>query len=340
MTLQELTRLLNLQTQTGFSGESVPISNEQIISAIQSQYSPVQPLQGDAEYGANRYADWINASQPSITEYGRQLQSQAPIYSPQDFVEQQSSAKAKDLIDLLSNLGSSGNSNRYSELMTNAAGQAGLEALKSTDQASQLVGLLGMLGLPGLLLKPAIGSAEAKAANDVMTVLKAYGGEPTKDASQLVGAFQSLVPFGLLGKQDAVLAAKSLGKAFENNTQLMSGYLDAATNPDIGRIVDSLASNAESGLTPAQYGAIGASVGQDIHNAIANGMNYSDAVTNVANNLGINTIGNYGQGSTPLTNPVTPEYVPSSSYNVSQGDSGNSSSYNTYTGGNFTGTGW
>ena len=289
MTLDELTRLLNRQ-QPGFQGPYTPVSYSDIIGAIQGQYTPVNPAMSAVPSGAQRFINQaaIPAQAPMI-EYGRQFQSAGPVYKPQDFVEQQAAQNAKSVVDAIS-AQPTRSSSSYSESLSapSSVGQAGLEALGSTGTVNTLAGILGMINpAMGLMLKGATGAAEAKAANDVMTALRAYGGEPTKDASQLVGAFQSLVPFGLLGKQDAVIAAKSLAKAFENNTQLMAGYMDAATNPDIGRIVDSLAANAETGLTPAQYGAIGASVGQDIHSNIANGMSYQDAVNEVSSSYGV-----------------------------------------------------
>jgi len=309
MTLEELTRLLNQQSLQGFSGQSAPIGYDQIISAIQSQYQPASFAPVSTQSGAKRFITGQEFSQPSFVEYGRQLQDQPPLYVPQDFAEQQAALKAKEAENALTETGSSGVSSSYNPAVNESVGQAGLEALQSISHAGNVSGLLKMLGLENIFSKPVIGAAEAKAANDVMTAVGAYGGTTPGEASQIVGALQAMAPFGMLGKQDSVVAAKALGEAFDNNTQLMAGYFDAATNRDIGQIVDSLASNSETGLTPAQYGAIGASVGSDIHNEIANGMNYYDAVTKVANDLGVNTIGNYGQGSLPLTNPVETQYV-------------------------------
>ena len=87
MTLEELTRLLNQQTQYGFTGQAAPISYDQIIQAIQGQYQQpqIQPMQPSIGYGAERFINQPISTPAQFVEYGRQFQQQTPSFIPSVF---------------------------------------------------------------------------------------------------------------------------------------------------------------------------------------------------------------------------------------------------------------
>jgi hypothetical protein len=173
-----------------------------------------------------------------------------------------------------------------------------------TDPAQQLIALQNpitqaLLSLAPMGLGGAIsGFAGANAANQFNQIAGLYGGQVPGQISPALAALQGL--FGYT--PDAITAAQTLANQFnmgEDTTGVFAGYMQAATDPVLGGIVNSLAEQAgPNGLTPQEYGVIGQAIGQQIQETMtANpGLSYESAGALTASNLGIDA--GYDVGST------------------------------------------
>ena len=80
-----------------------------------------------------------------------------------------------------------------------------------------------------------------------------------------------------------------MGKNF-SSAETMYGYMEAAANPAVSDIANSLLSQAgnPSAVTPEMVGVIGSAISQSISGMVAQGMSVGDAVAATAMNMGIN----------------------------------------------------
>lgn len=220
---------------------------------------------------------------------------------------------------LLSSLAASNSSGGSSEAM------ASINAM--TDPAQQLIALQNpitqaLLSLAPMGLGGAIsGFAGANAANQFNQIAGLYGGKVPGQISPALAALQGL--FGYT--PDAITAAQTLANQFNmgpDTTGTFAGYMQAATDPVLGSIVNSLASQAgPNGLTPQEYGVIGQSIGQQIQETMtANpGLSYEAAGALTASNLGIDM-------NAPVGSTFGPDNVDVGGGWSPAGDSGGSSS--------------
>lgn len=199
-----------------------------------------------------------------------------------------------------------------------------------TDPAQQLLALQSPIVQAALNLAPfGLGGAlggyvGANAANQVNSILGLYGGTPAEQVSPFASAIMGL--FGIT--PDSVNAASITANQFNmgNNTiGALAGYMQAATDPVLGGIVNALASQAgPNGLTPQEYGVIGQSIGQQIQETMTQnpGLSYEAAGALTASNLGINA--GYDVGSTfgPDNVDVGGGWSPAGDYGSSSSDSG------------------
>jgi hypothetical protein len=133
----------------------------------------------------------------------------------------------------------------------------------------------------------------SQAANQLNDIVGLYGGTLGQQVNPLSSTVMGLFGF----TPDTVQSAQSLAGQF-GNTSTMAGYMQAATDPVLGGIVNSLANQAPNGLTAEQYGTIAQSIGQQINETIAAnpGLSYQSAAALTASNLGIDP--GYGVGTT------------------------------------------
>lgn len=173
-----------------------------------------------------------------------------------------------------------------------------------TDPAQQLLALQSPIVQAALNLAPfGLGGAlggyvGANAANQVNQILGLYGGTPAEQVNPFASAVMGL--FGIT--PDSVNAASITANQFnmgDNTIGALAGYMQAATDPVLGGIVNALAEQAgPNGLTPQEYGVIGQSIGQQIQETMTQnpGLSYEAAGALTASNLGIDA--GYDVGST------------------------------------------
>jgi hypothetical protein len=228
---------------------------------------------------------------------------------------------------------------------SNSGGGGSSEAMASinamTDPAQQLIALQNpitqaLLSLAPMGLGGAIsGFAGANAANQFNQIAGLYGGEVPGQISPALAALQGL--FGYT--PDAITAAQTLANQFnmgEDTTGVFAGYMQAATDPVLGSIVNSLASQAgPNGLTPQEYGVIGQAIGQQIQETMtANpGLSYESAGALTASNLGIDTNAPVGSTYGPDNVDVGGGWSPAATETASYSDSSSTSTDSGYSGG-------
>lgn len=201
MTLEELTRLLNQQTQYGFTGQATPISYDQIIQAIQGQYTPVQmpsigsPSINIPQYGANRFIqDSGFGPIQQITEYGNQSVL-TPAFKPGAFdIEKFTYKPPVTASDVVSSIGGDGGGSGSTGTGGLSVDDAGLATAGNvTPGMVQALGFVAsMFGLPGGLLslgKTGIANAltnmgyNSAVAQNVATVAAQMGLDPSDPAN-------------------------------------------------------------------------------------------------------------------------------------------------------------
>lgn len=199
-----------------------------------------------------------------------------------------------------------------------------------TDPAQQLLALQSPIVQAALNLAPfGLGGAlggyvGANAANQVNQILGLYGGTPAEQVNPFASAIMGL--FGIT--PDSVNAASITANQFnmgDNTIGALAGYMQAATDPVLGGIVNALAEQAgPNGLTPQEYGVIGQSIGQQIQETMTQnpGLSYEAAGALTASNLGIDA--GYDVGSTygPDNVDVGGGWSPAGDYGSSSSDSG------------------
>jgi hypothetical protein len=173
-----------------------------------------------------------------------------------------------------------------------------------TDPAQQLLALQNPVVQAALNFMPfGLGGAisgytGANAANQVNQILGLYGGTPAEQVNPFASSVMGL--FGIT--PDSVKAASITANQFnmgDNTIGALAGYMQAATDPVLGGIVNALAEQAgPSGLTPQEYGVIGQSIGQQIQETMTQNpsLSYEAAGALTASNLGIDA--GYDVGST------------------------------------------
>lgn len=203
-----------------------------------------------------------------------------------------------------------------------------------TDPAQQLLALQSPIVQAALNLAPfGLGGAlggyvGANAANQVNQILGLYGGAPAEQVNPFASAIMGL--FGIT--PDSVNAASITANQFnmgDNTIGALAGYMQAATDPVLGGIVNALAEQAgPNGLTPQEYGVIGQSIGQQIQETMTQnpGLSYEAAGALTASNLGIDA--GYDVGSTygPDNVDVGGGWSPAGDSYSSSSDSGGYSS--------------
>lgn len=203
-----------------------------------------------------------------------------------------------------------------------------------TDPAQQLLALQSPIVQAALNLAPfGLGGAlggyvGANAANQVNQILGLYGGTPAEQVNPFASAIMGL--FGIT--PDSVNAASITANQFnmgDNTIGALAGYMQAATDPVLGGIVNALAEQAgPNGLTPQEYGVIGQSIGQQIQETMTQnpGLSYEAAGALTASNLGIDA--GYDVGSTygPDNVDVGGGWSPAGDSYSSSSDSGGYSS--------------
>lgn len=212
-----------------------------------------------------------------------------------------------------------------------------------TDPAQQLLALQNPVVKAALQMAPmGLGGAlggyvGAQAANQLNSILGLYGGTPADQVSPFGSAVLGL--FGIT--PDSIGAASITANQFAagpNTTGTIAGYMQAATDPVLGGIVNALASQAgPNGLTPVEYGTIGQAVGQAINETMASNpsLSYESAAALTASNLGVDA--GYSVGSTygPDNVDVGGGWSPSDS-SSSSSDSGGYSSSDSGIGGGYS----
>lgn len=284
MTLDELTRLLNQQTQTGFTGQATPISYDQIIQAIQGQYQPAEQFQINqpvGSFGAERFINQPVSESVPFIEYGRQ--QQAPTFTPSAFdIEQyryKNPVTVNDVVDSIGGDGGSG-STQSGGLSVDDAGLA--TASNVTPGMVQALGFAAsMLGLPGGLLglgKNAIADALTQAgynsavAQNVATVATQMGLDPSDPANSaaISAGIQSLsqAPTGTTAATPGTAGTGGTASAAAQ-AAASAGVAMGLSNDAIAALSQTAANNAISGMTAEQAvnsaisGTVGTVTGPD-----------------------------------------------------------------------------
>ena len=163
MTLDELYSLILLSK----AGGQTPISYQDIVGAIQSQYTPQQFL--DQQSGAGQYISGEYIKQPEFVAYGRQLQNAAPIYTPSEFVapvtNDLTDGSTSFITDTTGNDSFNGDTTGGTGVNTSAGNHGGISAANG-QVASTIAGILGgiVAGPIGSLAGRAIGKWGVPAA--------------------------------------------------------------------------------------------------------------------------------------------------------------------------------
>jgi hypothetical protein len=272
MTLEELTRLLNQQTQTGFTGQATPISYDQIIQAIQGQYTPVQmtsigsPSINIPQYGANRFIqDSGFGPIQQITEYGNQSVL-APAFKPGAFdIEQYRYKEPVTVNDVVNSIGGDGGAGTAQSggLSVDDAGLA--TAGNVTPGMVQALGFVAsMFGLPGGLLslgKTGIANAltnmgyNSAVAQNVATVAAQMGLDPSDpaNAAAISSGIDSLSS-APTGTTTATAGPSGTGgaAATASSAAASAGAAMGLSAESIAGLAQTAANNALSGMTVDQ----------------------------------------------------------------------------------------
>lgn len=142
----------------------------------------------------------------------------------------------------------------------------------------------GLLSALPLGIGGAVGGyTGATLANQLNEIVNLYGGELGKNVNPMLGALQGF--FGLT--PDTSKAAGIFSNQFDNTAQ-MAGYMQAATDPVLGSIVNNL---VNPNTTAKDYGNIAAMVGQQINEILAANpqLSYEDAAAVTSFGFGLNT---------------------------------------------------
>lgn len=265
-----------------FSQTPVSMPVNDVISAIQSQYQPVDVNYGGGPYGAARFIGSPIAS----GDVGSTVNTLPTWFQPGAFdinaynvtPQQQLSNQiaAGDVYggsSPLDNVGSSSindPNNPYASW-----GQNVPNALKFAINA--------FIPGAGLMIGAGQGYNQTQLGNTIGTGLSAYGGQ-TNQVSPTLGAV-----LGALGiTNPSSNLANMMGKNF-SSAETMYGYMDAATNPVVSQITEALLGRAgtPSAVTPEMVGVIGYSVGSEVQSMIASGASIGEAVSQVAANMGL-----------------------------------------------------
>lgn len=271
------TQLDQLFSQTPVS---MPIND--VISAIQSQYQPVDVNYGGGPYGAARFI----GSPVTSGDVGSTVNTLPTWFQPGAFdINAYSAAPTPELSNQIASGDVYGGSSPLDNVGSSSINDPN-DPYASWGQnvpSAMKFALNTMIPGAGLMIGAGQGYNQTQLGNAIGTGLSAYGGQ-TNQVSPTLGAV-----LGALGiTNPSSNLANMMGKNF-SSAETMYGYMDAASNPMVSQITEALLANAgtPSAVTPEMVGVIGYSVGSQIQSMIGDGMSIQDATAATAMNMGV-----------------------------------------------------
>jgi hypothetical protein len=270
-----------------FSQNPVSTSVNDIVTAIQSQYQPIQVNTGEGPYGAARFigqgSGVADAGQPvtgaTIPSWFTPGQFDINAYSvtPQEELAQQ--IATGELYGGGSDVTQTGGTEGAYGSAYDAWGQTAPKGLTSL--------LNSMIPGAGLMVGAGQGYNQTNLGNQIGIGLSAYGGQPTGPSSPAVGAL-----LGALGiSTPSGKMAQALAQQY-SDPQSLYGYMSVATDPAMLSIAESLMANASTPLSANDVGIIGAAISSQISQNVASGMSVGQAYAAAAQDLGSFSAGN------------------------------------------------
>lgn len=264
-----------------FSQNPVSMPVNDVISAIQSQYQPVDLNYGEGPYGAARFI----GSPVTSGNVGTTVNTLPTWFQPGAFdINAYNVTPSEQLSNQIATGELYGGSSPVNVATSSINSPNDPYASWGQTAPNALKAALNMM-IPGagLMIGAGQGYNQTQLGNTIGTGLAAYGGQ-TNQVSPTLGAV-----LGTLGiSNPSSNLANMMGKNF-SSAETMYGYMDAASNPMVSQITEALLANAgtKSAVTPEMVGVIGYSVGSQIQSLIGDGMSIQDATAMTAMNMGI-----------------------------------------------------
>ena len=269
-----------------FSQNPVSTSVNDIVSAIQSQYQPIQVNTGEGPYGAARFIGSPIVSGGAGSTLGQTIPS---WFTPGKFdINAYNVTPQEELADKIATGELYGGGSDVAQTGgTEGAYGSAYDAWGQTVPTA-LKGILGsMIPGAGLMIGAGQGYNQTNLGNQIGIGLSAYGGQPTSPSSTTLGAL-----LGALGIQtDSGKMAQALAQQY-SDPQSLYGYMSVATDPAMLSIAEALMANAATPLSANDVGIIGAAISSQISQNVASGMSVGQAYAAAAQNLGNFSTGN------------------------------------------------
>lgn len=301
MTYEELMNILrqNEMAAGGVTpGGFAPLSTNDIVSGIQSQYQPVmQQAMPQMQSGASRFISGTPnfGAIEVMPEYGVKSQAAGPTFVPSAFnLEAYKNIDPKKLSDLIQTI-ESGNSGNDAASFSRAVDDAGLAIAPNISALGVGIGatLLGLAtGLPLGLVASLVGRQ-----NIANTMNNANNRSAAQFNRDLV-ALQS----GLSNTPENVAALASMIDSLSAANQTTQAATPGATGTG-GQAAQAAAQAAAAaqamGLSPAQQAA----AAQAAVNSVLSGVPVSQAVESATGSMGVYSGGNFGDTLADNENP-------------------------------------